>query len=99
MHMAASNQGPFWDQDAITATALGFAGMAMLQSKLFPALSRINLPWMHKLLEWPLLQWWPLLLIVGGIAFWLVEASSRRLRQGSSWEADLRGAHESRNQR
>ena len=97
--MAAGNHGPLGDQDAVTATALGFAGMAMLQSKLFPALSRINLPWMHKLLEWPLFQWWPLLLIVGGIAFWLVQAWSRRSRQDASWEADWRGAHESRNQR
>lgn len=96
--MAASNQGPFWDEDAITATALGFAGMAMLQSKLLPALSRINLPWMHKLLESPLLPWWPLLLIVVGIAFWVVKAVSRRSRQGSSWAAGLGGAHESRDQ-
>ena len=96
--MAAGNQGPFWDQDAVTATALGFAGMAMLQSKLFPALSRINLPWMHKLLEWPFFQWWPLLLIVGGIAFWLVQAASRRSRQASSWEAGWGGAHGSRDQ-
>jgi len=96
--MAASNQGPFRDQDAVTATALGFAGMAMLQSKLFPAISRINLPWIHKLLEWPMLQWWPLLLIVGGIAFWLVQAASRRSRKVSSWEAGLGGAHESRHQ-
>ena len=96
--MAATNQGPFGDQDAITATALGFAGMAMLQSKLFPALSRINLPWMHKWLEWPLLQWWPLLLIIGGIVFWLVQAASRRSRPAASWEAGLGGAHGSRNQ-
>ena len=96
--MAASNQGPFWDQDAITATALGFAGMAMLQSKLFPALSRINLPWMHKLLEWPVFEWWPLLLIVGGIAFWLVQAASRKSHKDSSWEAGLGGAHEPRDQ-
>jgi len=94
--MAATNQGPFWDQDAVTATALGFAGMAMLQSKLFPAVSRINLHWMHKLLEWPLLQWWPALLIVGGVAFWLAHIVSRRARKDSSWEAGLGGAHESR---
>src|SRR5215470_15131890 len=96
MHMAAGNQGPFWDQDAVTATALGFAGMAMLQSKLFPALSRINLPWMHKLLDWPWLEWWPLLLIVGGIVFWVVPAVSRRSRKDSSRQADLGGAHGSR---
>lgn len=96
--MAATNQGPFWDQDAVTATALGFAGMAMLQSKLFPALSRISLPWMHKLLEWRLLEWWPLLLIAGGIAFWLAQAASRRSRRGSAWEAGLGGVHGSRDQ-
>jgi hypothetical protein len=96
--MAASNQGPFRDQDAITATALGFAGMTMLQSKLFPAVSRINLPWMHKLLELPLLHWWPLLLIASGIAFWLAQAVGRKARKDSSWEAGLGGAHGSRNQ-
>lgn len=96
--MAGSNQRSFWNQDAVTATALGFAGMAMLQSKLFPAVSRINLPWIHKLLESPVLAWWPLLLIVGGIVLWLVQIAGRRSPKDSPWETRLGGAHESRSQ-
>lgn len=76
--MAGNNQGPFWDQDAVTATALGFAGMAMLQSKLFPPFSGIHQPLLHKLLEWNVLEWWPVLLIAGGLAVWLVQVVEKR---------------------
>jgi hypothetical protein len=85
--MAGSNQRSFWNQDAVTATALGFAGMAMLQSKLFPAIASINLPWVQKLSASGLFQWWPLLLIVAGGAWWLSHAYLGRSRRSAESEA------------
>ena len=56
------SRSPFWNQEAVMAAGLAFAGMAMLQSKLFTIVSRLNEPFMAKLAIW-----WPLLLIVIGL--------------------------------
>ena len=76
--MAVSNHGPFWNQDAVMAAGLTFAGLAVMQSKLFPALSGLNEPLLSKLTVW-----WPVLLIVAGVAVWLKKNWKRRSQSAS----------------
>ncbi|HEY4053168.1 MAG TPA: hypothetical protein VGL74_05475 [Terriglobales bacterium] len=71
-------ESPFWNQDAIMAAGLAFAGMAVLQGKLFAAVSWREWPWLRRLTESHLIQWWPLLLIALGIALWIAKAYERR---------------------
>jgi hypothetical protein len=71
--MASGNQGPFWNQDTIMAAGLAFAGVAVLQGKLFPVVARLNEPLLSKLIVW-----WPTLLIVGGLALWLSKAFGKQ---------------------
>ncbi len=73
------SRSPFWNQEAVMAAGLAFAGMAMLQSKLFTIVSRLNEPFMAKLAIW-----WPLLLIVGGLAIWFKKISERRSQKTSN---------------
>ncbi len=80
------SRSPFWNQEAVMAAGLAFAGMAMLQSKLFTIVSRLNEPFMAKLAIW-----WPLLLIVGGLAIWFKKISERR-SQRTSKSASAGGA-------
>jgi hypothetical protein len=80
--MASGNQGPFWNQDTIMAAGLAFAGMAILQSKLFPVAAGLNEPLLSKLIVW-----WPVLLIIGGLALWLWQAIEKRSRK---FESDVR---------
>src|SRR6266487_5018729 len=74
-NMAVSNHGPFWNQDAVMAAGLTFAGLAVMQSKLFPVLSGLNEPLLSKLI-----MWWPLLLIVAGELCGLRKNSEKRSR-------------------
>jgi hypothetical protein len=74
--MASGNQGPFWNQDTIMAAGLAFAGMAVLQSKLFPVIAGLNEPLLSKLIVW-----WPVLLIIGGLVLWLWKAIEKRSRK------------------
>lgn len=69
--MAGRNRGPFWNQDAMMAAGLAFAGMAVLQSKLFPAASWTEWPLLRRMLDLPLAEWWPVVLIAAGLAWWL----------------------------
>jgi hypothetical protein len=85
--MSGNRQSPFWNQDAIVAGGLAFAGLAVLQSKLLPEFSGLqafhlaSLGLVSRILEWRGLEWWPLLLIVAGILVWLRTAYiSRRNR-------------------
>jgi len=87
----ASKQSPFWNQDAILAGGLAFAGLAVLQSKLLPEFSGLrafhlaSFQFASKMLEWRALEWWPVLLIVGGIAVWVRTAHvahRNRAKQG-----------------
>lgn len=71
-------QSPFWNQDAIMAAGLAFAGMAVLQGKLFAAASWTEWPWLRQISDWHLIQWWPLLLIALGITLWVAKARERR---------------------
>jgi len=76
--MANRNQGPFWNQDSIMAAGLAFAGMAVLQSKLFPAASWLEWPLLKDIANSRLAEWWPLLLIVAGLALWAGKSLGRR---------------------
>ena len=92
--MASSNQGPFWNQDAVMAAGLAFAGMALLQSKLFPVVAKLDEPILSKLVVW-----WPLLLIAVGLAMWLKRSFENRQRGTTEPRAQkLGGANGSGNQ-
>ena len=86
--MSGNRQSPFWNQDAILAGGLAFAGLAVLQSKLLPEFSRVRalhlatLPFLSKVVEWRVLEWWPVLLIVSGIVVWLSTAHRSRAKRG-----------------
>ena len=86
--MSGNRQSPFWNQDAILAGGLAFAGLAVLQSKLLPEFSGVRafhlaaLPFLSKVLELRVLEWWPALLIVSGIVVWLSTARRNRAKQG-----------------
>ncbi len=83
------SRSPFWNQEAVMAAGLAFAGMAMLQSKLFTIVSKLNQPFLAKLAIW-----WPLLLIVGGLVLWLAgtkTAGRSSLKQDKSGSAQFGG--------
>ncbi len=83
----AAQQSPLWNQDAITAGGLAFAGMALLQSKLLPAVTVLDrwrpayLDFIQRLTASPWFQWWPLLLIIAGVCVWIRAARQNRLRR------------------
>jgi hypothetical protein len=81
--MKGSKNGPFLNEDAVVAVGLAFAGMAALQSKLFPAFSRLNEPFLTTLLDWKVLELWPLLLIAGGVWLWLREKRRKHVSSSS----------------
>lgn len=84
--MASNHESPFWNQDAIVAGGLAFAGMAVLQSKLLPQISGGKFAGIRDMLDWQVVQWWPVLLIVGGLVLWFVAARGRRARHSEGGE-------------
>jgi hypothetical protein len=72
-NMAHRNHGPLWNQDAVVAVGLAFAGMVLFESKLFPIAFRLNEVWLGRLAEW-----WPLLLIAAGLGLWLKNSLDKR---------------------
>lgn len=96
--MANRNQNPFWNQDVIVAASLAFAGMAVLQSKLFPAASWPDWPLLRIVVESKLVEWWPLLLIIAGIALWVRKGFERRSHREFESVALLGGNHGTRKQ-
>ncbi len=82
--MSGNQQSPFWNQDAILAGGLAFAGLAVLQSKLLPEILRArvlhlaSLTFVSRLVERGGFAWWPLLLIVTGVIVWLRSAYKAR---------------------
>lgn len=76
--MTGSKNGPFTNEDAVVAVGLAFAGMAILQGKLFPAFSGFNGEFLSRLLDWKVLAWWPVLLIAGGLWLWLKDWRRKR---------------------
>ena len=81
--MTGSKHSPFSNQDAVVATGLAFAGMAVLQSKLFPAFSLVDVPGLD-LLSGRVLEWWPLLLIGAGVWLWVRSNSEKRANSSIS---------------
>lgn len=65
--MARGNRYPFWKDDTIAAAALAATGTAAFQSKLDALATQWNIPALSALV-----QWWPLLLIIGGLIVLLV---------------------------
>jgi len=81
--MERNPHSPLWNQDAIMAAGLAFAGLAVLESKLFPALAgprTLQVTSLH-FLSWKVLEWWPVLLIVSGVALWVEKARDSRRRK------------------
>ena len=81
--MARTHQSPFWNEDLVMAIALTFAGLTALEGKLFPAVSVLNSTIVDRLLDWKLLEWWPVLLIVAGAALWILKVRIGRRRKQS----------------
>jgi hypothetical protein len=77
--MASNNPSPFWNQDAVLAAGLTFAGMAVLQGKLLPAIALSQLPFFKHLSE-SMYAWWPVLLIVAGVVWLIQKSRSKRVK-------------------
>ena len=95
--MASNRQSPLWNQDAIMAAGLAFAGMAVLQSTLLPE-TRFA-PWqaacvalLGRFITWHMVAaWWPLLLIVAGVVVWWRSARQSRPRARVGSEVQMGG--------
>ena len=91
--MASNRQSPLWNQDAIMAAGLAFAGMAVLQSTLLPN-TRLGV-WraaavelLGRFVNWHVVAWWwPALLIVAGVVIWW--RSARQSRRPESVESGV----------
>jgi hypothetical protein len=69
--MPGNQRDPIWNEDLVSAIGLAFAGMAVLEGKLFAAAGKLNLQCLNALLDWKGLEWWPLLLIASGVVLWV----------------------------
>jgi hypothetical protein len=95
--MAGNRQSPLWNQDAIMAAGLAFAGMAVLESTLLPD-SRLGawrvacIELLGRFVNWHLVAWWPMLLIVAGVMVWWRSARQNRRRQSVGSEVPMGGS-------
>ena len=95
--MASNRQSPLWNQDAIMAAGLAFAGMAVLQSTLLPdtrlgALRVAAVQLLGRFINWHVVEWWgPAMLIVAGVAVWWHSVRQNRRRQTVGSEVPLGG--------
>lgn len=96
--MASNRQSPLWNQDAIMAAGLAFAGMAVLQSTLLPdtrlgSLRAAAVQLLGRFVNWHVVEWWwPAMLIVAGLAIWVRSARLSRRRQSVGSEVPMGGA-------
>jgi hypothetical protein len=70
--MARGKPNPFWKDDTIAAAALAATGTAAFQSKLDALAIQWNSPALSALVEW-----WPLLLIIGGLILLLLHPQAQ----------------------
>jgi hypothetical protein len=90
--MASNRQSPLWNQDAIMAAGLAFAGMAVLQSTLLPdtrlgAWRAAAVELLGRFINWHVVEWWwPAMLIGAGLVVWWRNARQSRRRQPMSSE-------------
>lgn len=95
--MASNRQSPLWNQDAIMAAGLAFAGMAVLQSTLLRD-SRIGAWWagclevLGRFVNWHVVAWWPAMLIVAGVMVWWRSVRQNRRRQSAGSEVPMGGS-------
>ena len=64
--MNGSGNKTVWTEDTIAGVILGCAGCFFVQTQLQGLASRLNRPAVDAMV-----QWWPMLLIVAGLALWL----------------------------
>ena len=95
--MASNRQSPLWNQDAIMAAGLAFAGMAVLQSTLLPdtrlgAWRTAVVQLLGRFVNWHVFEWWwPAMLIVAGVVVWWRSARQNRRRSAVGSEAPMGG--------
>jgi len=95
--MASNRQSPLWNQDAIMAAGLAFAGMAVLQSTLLPdtrlgAWRAAAMAFLGNFVNWHVVEWWwPAMLIVAGVVVWWRSARQNRRRQSVGSEVSMGG--------
>ncbi len=89
--MAKNHQGPLWNQDLVLAIGLAIAGIAILQSKLFPAGAGMNVAFLNQLFAWKVLEWWPVLLIGSGVVIWVRQIFSNRSKRHTKSAAHVGG--------
>lgn len=95
--MASNRQSPLWNQDAIMAAGLAFAGMAVLQSTLLPdtrfgAWRAATVELLGRFVNWHVVEWWwPAMLIVAGVVVWWRSARQNRRRQSVGSEVPMGG--------
>ena len=92
--MASNRQSPLWNQDAIMAAGLAFAGMAVLQSTLLPntrlgAWRAACVELLGRFLNWQMVAWWPVLLIAAGVVVWWRSAKSDSSRDAARSEVRM----------
>jgi|GEM_PF-5711282 len=81
--MASNHQNPLWNRDMVVAGGLAFAGMMTFEGKLVAAIGP-RLPFVSRLLDSKILEWWPILLIAAGVAVWTGTAHRSRSRRPGS---------------
>ena len=95
--MASNRQSPLWNQDAIMAAGLAFAGMAVLQSTLLPntrlgAWRAAAVELLGRFVNWHVVGWWwPALLIVAGVVIWWRSARQNRRTESVESEVSMGG--------
>ena len=87
--MARGNRYPFWKDDTIAAAAFAATGTAAFQSKLDALAIRWNSPALSALIEW-----WPLLLIIGGLTVLLLHPrGAMQMSRRTSYQAHTETRH------
>src|SRR4029079_18632995 len=95
--MANNRQSPLWNQDAIMAAGLTFAGMAVLEGTLLPdtrlgAWRAACVELLSRFVNWHVVAWWPVLLIAAGGVVWWQSAKSDSSQDGLRSEVRMGGA-------